>query len=105
MGNALGESMQKLAALLLVITLFACSAPVPANGPATGAPGPAVEAPAAEATKEPDRAPGPAVEAPAAEATTEPDRAPGPAAEAPVAEATEAPAQDPSSDLPLVRVG
>jgi len=78
--------MQKLAALLLVITLFACSAPVPANGPATGAPGPAVEAPAAEAT-------------------TEPDRAPGPAAEATAAEATEAPAQDASSDLPLVRVG
>lgn len=77
--------MQKLAALLLIFTLFACSAPPP-NSTTAGAPGPAAAPPAAEATTE---------------GTAEADRAPGPAA----AEATSVVTAEASSDLPLVRVG
>jgi NitT/TauT family transport system substrate-binding protein len=85
MGNALGDVMQKFAALLVLLALLtACS--VPASSPTTGAPPPAAEAPAAEATEEPAGEPAPAAEAPAAEATA-------------------APAEETTSDLPLVRVG
>jgi NitT/TauT family transport system substrate-binding protein len=77
--------MQKFAALLVLLALLtACS--VPASSPTTGAPPPAAEAPAAEATEEPAGEPAPAAEAPAAEATA-------------------APAEETTSDLPLVRVG
>jgi NitT/TauT family transport system substrate-binding protein len=76
MGLALGDAMQKIAALILVLTLLtACTRTAPDNTPTAGAPAPAVEAPAAEAT------------------------------DVPAGESTEAPTADPNSNLPLVRVG
>jgi NitT/TauT family transport system substrate-binding protein len=73
--------MQKLASLLLIIALLTACA-VPATTPTTGAPPPAVEAPAAEATVAPSEE--------AAAASTE--------------EVAEESAEE-TSELPLVRVG